>query len=112
MEKKEQRVIVLQKQSRYDVSAVKYYSSDIVYIAEQENLSPFDTVPFAELVVHKLKMCQFDPANDFICLTGSSVLLSMFLAILVREYPFDTQFKILVYDARKSKYQLRMLNVR
>jgi len=110
--KKNQRVFVLQKQSRYDVSAVKFYSPDIVYIAEQENLNPFDTVPFAELVIHKLKMGEFEPANDFICLTGSSVLLSMFLAILVREFPYNSQFKILVYDARKSKYQLRMLNLR
>lgn len=112
MEKKQKRVFVLQKQSRYDVSAVKFYSPHILYIADQENLNPFDTTPFAELVVHKLKTCQFDADNDFICLTGSSVLLSIFLAILVREYPMNNQFKILVYDARRSKYQLRILNLR
>ena len=109
---KEKRVFVLQKQSRYDVSAVKFYSSHILYIADQENLNPFDTTPFAELVEHKLKMNQFDPDNDFICLTGSSVLLSIFLAILVRQYSYCGQFKILVYDARRSKYQLRLLNLR
>lgn len=110
--KKEQRVFVLQKQSRYDVSAVKFYSPNIVYIADQENLNPFDTVLFAELVEHKLKVEKFDADNDFICLTGSSVLLVMFLAILVRQYIFNSQFKILVYDARRSKYQLRLLNLR
>ena len=109
---KNQRVFVLQKQSRYDVSAVKYYSSDIVYIADGENLNPFDTDLFAELVSHKLKMANFDADHDFICLTGSSVLLSIFLAILVRQFPYNSQFKILVYDARRSKYQLRLLNVR
>lgn len=104
------RVFILQEQSRYDVSAVKYYSDKFVYIVSRERIDPFDIYEFTELVNHRLIMEEFNPEKDFICLTGSPILLSMFLAVLVRKYAYVDQFKVLIYDARNSKYKLRMLN--
>jgi len=105
------RVFVLQKQQRYDTSAVKYYSKDIVYIIDNEHINPFDTHGFIELVRHRLIMEDFNPNLDFICLTGSSILLSLFLATLVRQYAYQNQFKVLIFDAIKSHYKLRLLNL-
>lgn len=110
-EKKEPRVFVLQKQTKYDVSAAKYYTKSFVYIADNEKISPFDTYALIELIEHKLKVADFDPDVDFICLTGASVLLSLFLATIVRKYSMSTTFKLLIYDARKSKYQLRLMAI-
>ena len=104
------RIFILQDQSRYDISAVKYYSDKLVYIINQERINPFDINEFIELIRHRLIMDNFNPGVDFICLTGSSILLSLFLATLVRKYTYTSQFKVLIYDARNNKYKLRMLN--
>jgi len=105
------RVFVLQKQQRYDISAVKYYSKEIIYIIKDEHINPFDTGGFTELVRHRLIMEDFNPDLDFVCLTGSSILLSLFLAVLVKQRNFDDQFKVLMFDAKKSQYKLRILNL-
>ena len=105
------RVFALQKQQRYDISAVKYYSKEIIYIIDDEHINPFDTHGFIELIRHKLIMNNFDPDIDFICLTGSSILLSFFLATLVRYHRCTDQFKVLIFDATRSQYKLRLLDL-
>jgi len=104
------RVFILQNQSRYDISAAKYYSNKFVFIINKEHINPFDTYEFTELVRHKLIMESFNPERDFICLTGSSILLSLFLATLIRHYSYISQFKVLIFDAKTNKYKLRMLS--
>lgn len=108
------RVFILQDQrnSRYDISGVKYYSNELIYIIGSERINPFDIYEFIELVQHRLVMEAFHPEKDFICLTGSSVLLSLFLAAIVRKYTYVDQFKVLIFDAKKNRYKLRMLNFR
>lgn len=108
------RVFVLQNQNqkRYDISAVKYYSDEIVYvIGNIEHISPFDTPAFIDLVTHRLIMENFNPEIDFICLTGSSILLSLFAAILGSRYSY-ANLKVLMFDARNNNYKLRLLNLR
>lgn len=102
------KVFILQKQTRYDTSAVKNYSNYPIYIINQEHISPFDNVGFMDLVKHRLIMEEFDPNIDFICLTGSSVLLSLFLAAIVAEHTY-ANLKLLIFDARNNKYRLRIL---
>jgi hypothetical protein len=104
------RVFVLQEQKRYDISAVKYYSKEIVFVLQDEHVSPFDTYSFIDLVRRRLKVKEFDPENDFICLTGSSILLSLFMATLMQVNWHSKQFKVLIFDAKTSKYKLRILN--
>lgn len=107
----EPRVFILQRQNRYDIGAVKYYSPDLIYIIEREHINPFDTFGFIELIQHRLIVEKFNPEKDFICLTGSSILLALFLATLVRDYHLYDQFKVLIFDAKTSKYTLRILNL-
>ena len=106
------RVFILQDQrnSRYDISGVKYYSQELIYVINNERVNPFDVYEFTELVRHRLIMETFNPEKDFICLTGSSILLSLFLAAIVRKYVNACQFKILIFDAKTNRYKLRMLN--
>ena len=105
---KSPRVFVLQKQSRYDVSAVDAYSKDIIYIADRETISPFDTFGLIELIEHKLIIENFRPAIDYICLTGPSVLLAIFLATFVSLFHYQS-LRTLMFDARHNKYTIRML---
>ncbi len=102
------KVFILQKQNRYDTSAVKDYSNHLVYIINQEHIDPFDNAGFMELVKHRLIMEEFEPEKDFICLTGSSILLSLFLAAIVQEHTY-ANLKLLIFDARNHKYRLRIL---
>lgn len=106
------RVFILQDQrnSRYDISSVKYYSKELIYVIDNERINPFDINEFTELIKHRFIMENFNPEKDFICLTGSSVLLSVFLAVIVMKYSYAGQFKVLIYDARNNKYKLRMLS--
>lgn len=103
------RVFVLQKQSRYDVSAVEAYSTEIVYIADRETLSPFDTYGLIELIKHVLVVNDFDIKKDFICLTGQSVLLAIFLSVFVHMFHYG-HLRTLMFDARHNKYTLRILD--
>ena len=106
----EPRVFVLQTQKRYDISAVKYYSKEIVYVLRDEHINPFDTDGFIELIKHRLIMEKFDPNKDFICLTGSSILLSLFIATIVWFTNGYSNLKVLMFDAKTTKYKLRILN--
>ena len=107
----EARVFILQAQKRYDISAVKYYSKNLVYILKEEHISPFDTYGYIDLITHRLKEENFNPRKDFICLTGGSILLSIFLATLTRHFVYESQFKVLIFDARNNKYKLRILDL-
>lgn len=104
------RVFVLQRHSRYDISAVKSYSKEIVYVIDDEKVSPFDTLGFTELVKHKIIMNDFDPQKDFICLTGPSILLALFLAACVHKFHYGG-IKVLIFDSRQNKYKLRILEL-
>lgn len=107
----EPRVFILQAQKRYDTSAVKFYSKKLVYILKEEHISPFDTFGYIDLITHRLTEENFDPRKDFICLTGGSILLAIFLATLTRHFIYENQFKVLIFDARNNRYKLRILNL-
>lgn len=109
--KNKQRVFVLQEHGKYNVDAVKYYSKEIVYIVQEERINPFDTFSLIELIWHRLKVEKFNPHDDFICLTGSSVLLALYLSVITRYCSHCEQFKVLIYDAKKNNYKLRMINL-
>lgn len=106
----EPRVFVLQRQRRYDISAVKHYSKELVYILNDEHINPFDTDGFIDLIRHRLVMEKFDANKDFICLTGSSILLALFMASIVWYTNGYANLKILMFDANTNKYKLRILN--
>ena len=104
------RVFILQDQSKYDISAVKYYSNKLVFIVDRERINPFDIYEFTSLIKHRLTVEHFNPEIDLICLTGSSIMLSLFLATIVHWTNGYSNLKVLIYDARNSKYKLRILN--
>jgi hypothetical protein len=54
----------------------------------------------------KLKQINFNPDEDLICLTGPSILLQLFLAILSHKYSY---LKVLMFNATDCKYKLRTL---
>jgi len=100
------RIFILQINSKYDVSAAKTYGQ-IIYLVNGP-LNPFDTDAFVSAVEYELyTTCKFNAKKDVICLTGSSILVAMFLAVVARRHK---KINMLLFDAKISKYRLRVLS--
>jgi hypothetical protein len=101
------RVFVLQINGKYDVSAAKSYGQ-IVYLVSSR-LNPFDLDKFVGTVEYELySTYKFDAKKDAICLTGSSILVALFLAVLAHHHK---KINVLLFDAKTSKYRLRILTL-
>ena len=72
----------------------------ITYLTD--SLDIFDTHSI-DICKKQLSELQFNPSQDFLCITGNPVAL-VFLAIAVGEYP---EFRLLIFDARSGSYRLR-----
>lgn len=100
------RVIVLQKGHKLDSSAAEDYGRRIYVL--NNFVDPFDTEKLVNTFHRKLKQISFDPDNDIICLTGPSILLQLFLAVVGS---IHKKIKILMFYAPDSKYKLRTLEL-
>jgi len=100
------RVIVLQKDHRLDSSAAETFGKRI-YILDNF-ADPFDTDKLTRMYRRKLRQINFNPEEDLVCLTGPSILLQLFLAILAHEHD---RLKVLLFHAPSSKYKLRTLDL-
>jgi len=100
------RVFILQVNSKYDVSAAKAYGH-LIWLVD-EYLNPFDTDKFISTVKRQLyDVNKFDAKKDVICLTGSSILVALFLAIVAHHHK---NVSVLLFDAETNKYKLRILS--
>jgi len=98
------RVIVLQKNHRLDSAAAEEYGQRIFIL--ENFVDPFDTSKLLRMYDRKLKQINFNSDEDLICLTGPSILLQLFLAVLSHRY---NHLKVLMFNAPDCKYKLRTL---
>ena len=89
---------------RYDLTAAASFG-DIQYLMVRKPLNPLNVQETMERLVYSLKDNKFDPANDYICLTGQSLTVALLLAVASQSY---STFKVLMYDARTSSYVERV----
>ena len=57
-------------------------------------------------IINALEECAYDPARDFICITGHIVSIALLTAAVVSEYG---RAKFLLYDAIQKTYHERAL---
>jgi len=100
------RVFLLQKSNKYDVSAAEAYGK-IIYLID-DYLPPFDPDKTIERIRFELDQAKFNPNQDAIVLTGASILVSMFLAVLTFDYG---KVKTLLFDARTGRYKLVVIEM-
>jgi len=98
------RVIVLQKNHRLDSVAAEEYGKRIFIL--ENFVDPFDSSKLLRMYHRKLKQINFNPDEDLVCLTGPSILLQLFLAVLSHKY---SSLKVLMFNAPDCKYKLRTL---
>ena len=95
------KVFLAAENSRFDLTALEPYGG-IHYFAQ--SLNPFDTEHCLQVFNDGFE--DFDPTEDFICMTGNLVLVSMMMMITYKK--FET-FKVLIFDAVHSNYRERVI---
>jgi len=97
--------IVLAEKTPFSLHALQGYGT-IVYIADYIN--PLRVDETVEQIVAFLEK-DFNPEEDFICLTGKVITVSLLLSAAV--YKFHS-VKALIFDAGASNYKERLIDVR
>jgi len=100
------RVFIAEPSERYDLKPAEEYG-EITFLSTH-GFNPFDTEFVIEKITAALETAEYNPKEDFICLTGQSLLISMFLGVVAALY--DDPIRILLFDARKSVYRERSFN--
>ena len=98
------KVFLAEKNSKYNLSSANKFGK-LVFLSE-EQLNPFNTAEIAALFITGLQ--QFNPKVDFVCLTGASSVICIFLAVAVKLYG---SVKILMFDARETQYRERIIDI-
>lgn len=68
--------------------------------------SIWDTESVAQEICEALTKYNYDPAIDFICVSGSCIPLAIYIATVTAEYG---RFKALLFDAKERNYVCREL---
>lgn len=98
----ETNVVVLEPTSLSLDAAEAYGKIEYVSVCR---LNIFNIDSIIHKTISKLRAIEFIPSRDYICLTGQGQKLPIFLAAVASEYK---EFKILMFDARESKYKERV----
>ena len=98
------RVFVPIFSRRFDLTAAEPFG-DVVYLLNGEMPSALHLQETSETISESLVKMRYDE-NDWICLTGPTILVSLLLACVCVEYG---QANVLVFDAAQEKYLPRNL---
>lgn len=99
------RVILAEKTSKYDLSAASTHG--VLVALSDTQLNPFSPGGAIGIFSHRLKSIGFNPDEDLICLTGSSITVALLLATVAQMYP---TFKMLMFHAGTSDYRVRIFS--
>jgi hypothetical protein len=95
------KVFLAESARNFDLSGAQQYGETVELT---DRLSPFRVKNTVQVLLRGLADAGFDPEKDYICLTGRSVIVAMFLALAAGHYG---AVNILVYDARNATYERR-----
>jgi len=100
------RVFLPTNCDRFDVSLASCYGEMEVLCSQR--LNPFRVDECVEAFSQELDE-KFDPDNDFICMTGQTLLISIALGVAMTK--FD-RVNVLLYDAISSSYKSRIITMK
>jgi len=104
------KVILIEKpKANIDTSKAKDFG-EIEYLFDnaQKRCSAFDTIKYQRYMLKKLEEINFDPDSDFICATGSVLVLTVCLIAIAQRYD---RFKALIFSSTESQYVERIFDV-
>lgn len=98
------RVFFVQKADRFDTSAASEYGEKLYLVSP--HVSAFNVDAFVQSMLRSLGEYKFDPATDYIALTGQTICVAFMVGVLLATYG---RLRVLLFDARVGKYQERIL---
>ena len=102
------RVFVAEPNSRYNLEDAEKFGR-VVYLDTRQELSIFQTDEMLDAIFNRLTEMEYDPDEDFFCLAGHMITVSLVLAALIARYDW---VRTLMYDARASVYVERIVHPR
>jgi hypothetical protein len=94
------RVFFIKQDPRYDTSAVRAHSNNVVYLLEHQPyvMNPAELI---SIINRALDMKGFDPEKDLVATTGPFMPVAMMMWVLARRHP---SVKVLMFDAKTDAY--------
>lgn len=100
------RVFLAEPNRKFDFDGAKKFGS-LINLSE-DFLNIFDLNKTSEMLNSGFSTKKFDYENDFICMTGNSVILAVLLATATSKFP---SVRLLIFDSRQSIYCERVFTV-
>ena len=88
--------------------ATNFGELEYLFDQNQRRCSAFDTIKYQREMLRRLDAADFDPDNDYICVAGSVLVLSICLIAIAQRYE---RFKTLLFSSTESKYIERVFDI-
>ncbi len=92
---------------RYDYSLAKSFGT--VSVLCLDHLNPFNTDDCVSIISKSLDEVGFDPENDYLCMTGQTIILSITLAVISARHE---KINVLLFDAATNMYKCRVFKAK
>lgn len=102
------RVFIPESAANFNMDGVAKFGELYPLITERQ--SPFHTEHYIATLRKALIAADYSPSEDFLCLTGRSISLALFLSVAI-SVAVDKPVKILLYDARSEVYTEREVDL-
>lgn len=100
------RVFLVEPNNRYDLRAAESFGR-LVYVVDK--LNPYNTTDSAQQLLDGLKANNFNPQEDFLCLTGHTLPVAFLLSMASELYG---SVRLLMFESRTSTYRERVWSPR
>ena len=98
------RVFFPVKIDKFDISHAEKFG-DIIFLSE-DYISPFNINEAIWKFMNTLLKSEFNPEEDYICMTGNSLILCWFSISIITVFE---KVKVLLFDSRAGQYQEKIL---
>ena len=102
------RVFFVASSERFDTSTADQFGDKIDLLVSEREISPFATEKLLGTLSDRLEEQSFDPAVDYVAVTGPAALVALFLAVIAWKYP---KARTLMFNAKEQKYLARSLDM-
>lgn len=102
------RVIIAEATTRFSLEKAQNHGT--IVALSHTTLNPFTVDGAVGIFNRRLDDINFDPSIDFVCLTGGSLIVGLFMAVIGAKYK-GKPVKLLMYHAETSDYRIRMMEV-
>ena len=107
MSERKPRAFVLTADDRFNTTRAEEFGERVYLLPYR--ITPFNTGDVVSQIRAGVERLQFDPAIDYVCVTGHIISVSIMMAYIGSIAPQG--FQVLIFDSRTMSYQVRRLNL-